>query len=494
VYPLYNAIGSEFMPPLYEGTIMYMPVTVPGIGITEAGRLLGQQDRILRAIPEVARVFGKVGRAETSTDPAPLSMVETIITLKPADQWRPGMTHDKLIAHMDSAVAMPGVQNAWTLPIRGRIDMLTTGIRTPLGIKIGGASLDTIQRIGTQIENLLLRVDGTQSVYAERVTGGFYLDIDIKRDRIARYGLTISDVQEVIQASLGGAMAGRTVEGRERYSIVVRYKRELRDNVEMIRRVLVPIPGNPLRHVPLEEIAEIRMSSGPGMIRDENGLLTGYVFIDVTRDLGSYVEEARAMLDHGLRIPAGYSLAWSGQHEFQERASARLRIIVPLVILIVFVLLYMTFRSVTLASVILASVAYAVTGGVVLQYLLGYNFSVAVWVGYIAVFGIAVETGIVMVVYLQEALERHSSDDVFTSANLHEAVIEGSVKRLRPKLMTVATTIIGLLPILWSTGVGADVMKPIATPIVGGMVTSTVFVLVIIPVIFYLLNRGKARG
>ena len=514
VIPMLRSIGSEFMPPLYEGTIMYMPVTNPGISITEATRLLKLQDAILKGFPEVDRVFGKAGRAETSTDPAPLSMMETVITLKPRERWRPGMTYEKLIAEMDSAMKFPGVQNAWTQPIRGRIDMLTTGIRTPVGIKISGASLNSIMRIGQEIEQLVRPIPGTRSVYAERVTGGYFVDIDVNREAVARYGLTVGDVQRVIQVALGGEVVSQTVEGRERYPITVRYFRELRDDVERIRRILIPLesgaggeamggmtgmasdgsPSGRTRHVPLEQIADVRMTSGPGMMRDENGLLTGYVFVDVAgRDIGGYVHEAKAFLESELKLPVGYSLSWSGQYEFQLRARTRLAILLPIVVLTIFVLLYMTFGSAAEAGIIMLAVVYALTGGLVLQYLLGYNFSVAVWVGYIALFGVAVETGVVMVIYLLEALDRRKEKGRISEEDIRDATVEGSVLRLRPKLMTVATTMIGLLPIFWSTGVGSDVMKPIAAPIVGGMITSTVHVLIITPVIFYLMQRYSLR-
>jgi Cu(I)/Ag(I) efflux system membrane protein CusA/SilA len=528
--PLFRSIGSEFMPPLYEGTIMYMPVTNPGISITEASRLLQAQDKILKSFPEVERVFGKTGKAETSTDPAPLSMMETVITLKPKETWRKGLTYERLIAEMDSAVRFPGVQNAWTQPIRGRIDMLTTGIRTPVGIKIGGASLDSIEQIGKQIENLLKAVPGTRSVYAERVTGGYFVDIVPRRDQIARYGLSVGDVQRVIQAALGGEVVTQTVEGRERYPVTVRYFRELRDDIEQIKRILVPIntvpagapPSNQtasaasgmgtmggaappsamaattqsgsLPHVPLEQLADISMVSGPGMIRDEDGLLSGYVFIDVTdRDIGGYVDEAKTILAQGVSLPAGYTLGWSGQYEFQLRARRTLAFVLPIVVLVVFILLYMTFHSAVEAGMVMLAVVYAMTGGLILQWALGYQFSVAVWVGYIALYGVAVETGVLMVVYLQEALAKRQSAGPVGVEEVRLATIEGAVLRLRPKLMTVATTLIGLIPILWSTGVGSDVMKPIAAPIVGGMVTSTIHVLVITPVIFFLLQRASVR-
>jgi Cu(I)/Ag(I) efflux system membrane protein CusA/SilA len=443
-------------------------------------------------------------------------MVETIVTLKPRNQWRSGVTYDSLITEMDRAMQFPGVQNAWTLPIRGRIDMLTTGIRTPVGIKVLGSSLDSIARVGSDIERLLADIDGTRSVYAERVTGGYFVDIDIRRDDIARYGLTVGDVQEVIQMALGGSTVSQFVDNRERYPITVRYLRELRDDIEAIRRIRIPLSNSRLAtsqtigseagtiedfgavtrvpHIPLEVVADISRSTGPGMIRSENGMLTGYVFVDVTdRNIGGYVDQARAVLSDKLELPTGYTLEWSGQYEFQQRASERLSVLIPIVVLVIFVLLFITFRSVGESAMILLAVVYAMTGGVILQYLLGYQFSVAVWVGYIALFGVAVETGVVMVVYLIEALKRKEARGPVTLVDLREATMEGSVLRVRPKLMTVATTMIGLLPIFWSSGVGADVMKPIAAPIVGGMVTSTIHVLIITPVIFYLTQRWKMK-
>ncbi|MEW6664470.1 MAG: CusA/CzcA family heavy metal efflux RND transporter [Thermodesulfobacteriota bacterium] len=529
---VYYPIGSEFMPPLYEGTIFYMPITSPGLSVTEAGRLLAAQDRILKSFPEVHTVFGKAGRAETSTDPAPFSMMETVVHLNPRDQWRTvkrdysylpefmrplaqrlfgltrPMTFEELTAEMDQKMQFPGLQNAWTMPIRARIDMLSTGIRTPVGIKIAGADLNTIQELGTHIEMILKQVPGTRSVYAEKVAGGYFTDIIIKREEIARYGLTVGDVQDVIQTALGGMTITRTVEGRERYPVNLRYPRELRDDVEKIRRILVPISGGGAGrmeakvasqggrtfHVPLGQLADIRITTGPAMIRDENGMLTGYVYLDVTdRDIGSYVTEAKQVVRDQLKLPAGYSITWSGQYEFKLRAEERLKILLPIVFFVIFVLLYMTFHSALEATIVMLSVIYAMTGGVILQKILGYNFSVAVWVGYIALYGVAVQTGVVMVVYLHEALDKKLHEGPVGEKEIYEATMDGSVLRLRPKLMTVSVVLAGLLPIMWSSGVGSDVMKPIAAPIIGGMITSTVHVLIITPVIFALMKRSALR-
>jgi Cu(I)/Ag(I) efflux system membrane protein CusA/SilA len=528
----FHPIGSEFMPPLYEGTIFYMPITSPGLSVTEAGRLLTSQDRILKSFPEVQTVFGKAGRAETSTDPAPFSMMETTVHLKPKQEWRkvekeysywPGflrplaqkvfgetrpITFEELIAEMDRKMQFPGLQNSWTMPIRARIDMLSTGIRTPVGIKVAGADLNIIEELGTHLERILNRVPGTRSVYAEKVAGGYFTDIVIKREEIARYGLTVGDVQDVIQTALGGMTITRTVEGRERYPVSLRYPRELRDDLEKIRRILIPISvgsaggmegasggqGGRTYHVPLGQLAEISMTTGPGMIRDENGMLTGYVYLDVVeRDIGSYVTEAKQVVRDQLKLPAGYSIAWSGQYEFKLRAEERLKILLPIVFFVIFVLLYMTFHSAAEASIVMLSVLYAMTGGVILQKILGYNFSVAVWIGYIALYGVAVETGVVMVVYLHEALDKRLHEGPVGEKEIHEATIDGSVLRLRPKLMTVSSTLIGLLPIMWSSGVGADVMKPIAAPIIGGMITSTIHVLIITPVIFAIMKKSALR-
>jgi Cu(I)/Ag(I) efflux system membrane protein CusA/SilA len=525
-------IGSEFMPPLYEGTIFYMPVTNPGISVTEASRLLSVQDKILKSFPEVLTVSGKAGRAETSTDPAPFSMMETTVQLKPKEQWtqikkdyarlpqwlhplaqklfgaaRP-RTYEELVEAMDRKMQFPGFQNAWTMPIRARLDMLNTGIRTPVGIKVFGPNLNTIEELGVQIETLLKDVPGTRSVYAERVAGGYFVDIKIRRDAIARYGLTVGEVQEVIQSAIGGMNVTRTIEGRERYPVNVRYLRELRDDLEKISRILVPArmmgnvsgmgPGasqeTGLAQIPLAQLADIRLATGPAMIRDEDALLAGYVFIDVTaRDIGGYVKDAKQVIREKLVLPAGYFLSWSGQYEFQLRAEKRLKILLPVVFLVIFILLYMTFHSVSEAVILMVAVLYAMTGGVILQYLLGYNFSVAVWVGYIALYGIAVETGVVMIIYLHEALNKRLLKGSVTALEIQAATVEGSVLRLRPKIMTVGTTLIGLVPIMWSSGVGADVMKPIAAPIIGGVITSTVHVLIITPVIFAMVKERALR-
>jgi len=493
--PLLLGIGSEFMPPLYEGSMLYMPTSPPGMSITEATRLLQVQDKLLRRVPEVEQVFGTVGRGTTPTDNTPMGMVNTIVVLKPRDQWRAGLTFDSLQADMDASLQFPGFPNVWTQPIRNRLDMLLTGIKTPVGIKIFGSDLDTIQSLGQQIERILQQVPGTRSVYAERVSQGYFTDIRINRQAIARHGLTIEDVQDVIQSALGGENVTQTVEGRERYPVNVRYAREFRESIPALERVLVKTPMGAT--IPLGQLAEISLTTGPAMVRDEDAQLAGYVYVDtVTSDIGGYVDAAKAAIAQGLQLPTGYTLQWTGQYEFQVRARERLTILVPLVFFIIFVLLYMTFHSASEATIVMLSVVYAMTGGVILQWLLGYNFSVAVWVGYIALYGVAVQTGVVMVVYLHEALDRqlrHGGE--ITAADVLKATVDGSVLRLRPKLMTVTVVMASLVPIMWSTGVGSDVMKPIAAPIIGGMITSTIHVLVITPVIFYIMKmRALRRG
>jgi Cu(I)/Ag(I) efflux system membrane protein CusA/SilA len=491
--PLLFMIGSEFMPPLFEGSQLYMPTSTPGLSITEGTRLLQVQDKMLRTFPEVATVFGTLGRGTTPTDNTPIGMVNTTVTLKPREQWRPGMTLEKLQADMDSQLQFPGFPNVWTQPIRNRLDMLLTGIKTPVGIKVLGPDLNDIQRIGSEIERIVRTIPGTRSVYAERVAQGYFTDIRIDREAIARYGLLVGDVQDVIESAIGGQNITRTVEGRERYPVNVRYERGLRDNLPDLQRVLVKAPGG--AQVPLGQLAEITLSPGPAMIRDENGQLAGYIYIDTaTSDIGGYVDRAKQAIGQALKLPAGYTLLWTGQYEFQVRARERLRVLIPVVFFIIFMLLYMTFHSVSEATIVMLSVVYAMTGGVILQWLLGYNFSVAVWVGYIALYGVAVQTGVVMVVYLHEALDRRlRQGGEITERDIREATIAGSVLRLRPKLMTVSVVMAGLVPILWSTGVGSDIMKPIAAPIVGGMVTSTVHVLIITPVIFYIMKRRALR-
>ena len=491
--PLIFAIGSEFMPPLYEGSLLYMPTAPPGLSITEGTRMLQVQDRILREFPEVERVFGTIGRGTTPTDNSPMGMVNTTIVLKPREQWRPGMTFEALQREMDEALHFPGFPNTWTQPIRNRLDMLFTGVKTPVGIKILGSDLATIQRLGQQIEGIISGVPGTRSVYAERVTQGYFTDIQIDREAIARYGLTVEDVQTTIQTAIGGENVTRTYEGRERYPVNVRYERDYRDDVAALHRVLVPTPGG--AQVPLGQLAAITLTTGPAMIRDEGGQLAGYVYVDTsTSDLGGYVALAQETLARELTLPQGHTLAWTGQYEFQVRARERLRLLVPVVLGLILLLLYLTFHSLSEAVVVMLSVLYAMTGGVIMQWLLGYNFSVAVWVGYIALYGIAVQTGVVMVVYLHEALDaRLQASGEITERDLLEATIAGSVLRLRPKVMTVATTVLSLLPIMWSSSVGSDVMKPIAAPILGGMLTSTVHVLIVTPVIFYLMKARTLR-
>ncbi len=491
--PLLFTIGSEFMPPLYEGSQLYMPTSPPGLSITEATRILQVQDKLLRTFPEVDTVFGTVGRGTTSTDNTPMGMVNTTVTLKPREQWPPGMTLDALQADMDAALQFPGFPNVWTQPIRNRLDMLLTGIKTPVGIKILGADLNEIQRLGEQIERVLQPIPGTRSVYAERVAQGYFTDIRIDRDAIARHGLTVMDVEDVIESAIGGQNITRTIEGRERYPVNVRYERGFRQDLPDLGRILVKTPRG--AQIPLTALAEIALAPGPAMIRDENAQLAGYVYVDTsTRDIGGWVDAAKRAVAEKVQMPPGYTLQWTGQYEFQVRARERLKVLIPLVFFIIFILLYMTFHSASEAAIVMLSVVYAMTGGVVLQWLLGYNFSVAVWVGYIALYGVAVQTGVVMVVYLHEALDqRLRSGGAMTEADVREATVAGSVLRLRPKLMTVSVVMAALIPIMWSTGVGSDVMKPIAAPIIGGMVTSTIHVLIITPVIFFVMKRRALR-
>ncbi len=489
--PAFQQLGSEFMPPLNEGIIFYMPTTLPGISVTQAARLLQMQDRILKSFPEVEWVFGKAGRAETSTDPAPFSMGETTVMLKPEHQWRKGMTWEKLVDEMDKALRLPGVANAWTMPIKNRIDMLSTGIRTPVGIKIFGPDLGKIEEIGKHIEMALQTVPGTRTVYAERVTGGYYLDFELKREEVARYGLTLGDAEMIIESAIGGESISTTVEGRERYPISVRYARELRDDVEKLNRVLVPTMNG--AQIPLAQLADIRLTTGPSMIRDEDAQLSGYVYVDmVGRDIGGYVEEAKKKVAEQVQIPAGYTLSWSGQYEYMQRAKERLTYVVPLTLLIIFVLLYMNFQSVTKSLIVLLSVPFSMVGAVWFLYLLGYNLSVAVWVGIIALAGVAAEIGVVMIVYIDGAYERRAQEGKgMTPRDLFEAVIEGAVQRVRPVIMTATAIMAGLLPIMWSHGAGADVMKRIAAPMIGGMITATILTLLVIPAI-YALWRGWA--
>jgi copper/silver efflux system protein len=490
-FPLMFRLGSQFMPPLYEGSSLYMPTSLPGIGITQASQLLQEQDRILRSFPEVESVFGVVGRSDSATDNAPLDMYDTTVMLKPREQWRAGMTYEKLIREMDEKLQFPGLTNTWTMPVENRLDMALTGIKTPVGMKIQGASLDGIQQLGSQIQQVLSGLPQVRSVFAEHVAQGFYVNVEVNRPEAAKYGLTIADVQQAVSSGIGGMNVAENVEGRERYPINIRYQRDFRDDMDALRRVLIATPSG--AQIPIEQVAKISFSHGPAMVRDEDGQLTGYVYIDLnTKDYGGFVQQASSALAQKLKLPAGYTYQWSGEYEFELRAKERLKLIMPVVFFTIFLLLYMVFHSVTEAFVLIIPTLYAMTGGLVLQWLLGYNFSVAVWVGYIALFGIAVETGVVMVVYLHAALDqRLASGRQITNADIEEAAIEGAVQRLRPKLMTVFAVLASLVPILWESGIGSDVMKPIAAPIVGGMITSTINVLILVPV-FYVLMKERA--
>jgi Cu(I)/Ag(I) efflux system membrane protein CusA/SilA len=492
-FPLAFKLGSQFMPPLYEGSALYMPTALPGIGITQATTLLQEQDRMIRSFPEVETVFGAAGRSDSPTDNAPLDMYDTTIVLKPREQWRPGMTYEKLIQQMDSKLQFPGLSNTWTMPIQNRLDMELTGIKTPVGLKIQGPNLEGIQQLGSQIEQILAGDSRARAVFAERVSQGFYINVDVNRTTAARYGLTIEDVQLAVTSGIGGENVAENVEGRERYPINVRYQRDFRSDIDSLRRVLVSAPGG--AQVPIGELASISFSRGPAMIRDEDGLLTGYVYLDLnTKDYGGFVSDATHLLNARLKLPAGYTYQWSGEYEFELRARERLKLILPIVFFAIFMLLYMVFHSAVEALMLIFPTLYAMTGGLLLQWILGYNFSVAVWVGYIALFGIAVETGVVMVVYLHEALERHiASSAPITKQAIEDAAIEGAVRRLRPKLMTVTAVLASLVPILWETGVGSDVMKPIAAPIVGGMITSTIHVLILVPVFFVMIKERALR-
>jgi Cu(I)/Ag(I) efflux system membrane protein CusA/SilA len=491
--PLALHIGSQFMPPLYEGSALYMPTALPGISIGQASQLLQEQDRIIRTFPEVETVFGSIGRSDSATDNAPLDMYDTTVMLKPRSEWRPGMTYEKLIQEMDAKLQFPGLSNTWTMPVQNRLDMELTGIKTPLGLKIQGPNLEGIQQVGAQVQQILSAIPEMRSIFAERVSQGFYLNIEVNRAEAARYGLTIADVQQAVTSGIGGEMVAENVEGRERYPVNVRYSRDFRDNVEELQRVLIGTPSG--AQIPISDVARISFSRGPSMIRDEDGALTGYVYIDLnTKDYGGFVTHATDLLKQKLALPPGFTYKWSGEYEFELRAKQRLQLILPIVFFIIFLLLYTVFHSVTEAAVLIFPTIYALTGGLILQKLLGYNFSVAVWVGYIALFGIAVETGVVMVVYLHEALDHRLKSGVpLRHEDIEAAVIEGAVHRLRPKLMTVSVVLASLIPILWETGVGADVMKPIAAPIVGGMITSTIHVLILVPVFFALMKERALK-
>jgi len=490
---LASSIGSEFMPPLDEETAMWMPVTDPSISLSAATELMRQQDRIIRQDPAVANVVGKIGRAETSTDPAPINMSETIVTFKPKDQWPEGLTKDDILQRLDAKLRMPGVTNIWTQPIRNRIDMLSTGIRTQVGVKVFGSDLSTIEKKSAEIERVLHDVPGAVDLYAERITGAPYLEIHINRTAAARYGISVGDAQDVIESAIGGKNLTFTIEGRQRFPVRVRYARDFREDLEAMKDVLVAAPNG--TQIPLKDIADIGIAMGPSMITSENGLLRGTVLMNVRgRDVGGFVEDAKRVVAQRVSMPAGYYVEWSGQYENQIRAKERLQVVIPIVLLIIFVLLYMTYHSAREALHVILAVPFALTGGVFLLKFLGYNFSVAVWVGFIALFGTAVQTGVVMVIYLEEAVRRKvASAGALTTESLREAVMEGALLRLRPKVMTVATVVAGLLPIMWSTRTGAEVMKPLATPVLGGMVSSLLHVLIVTPVIFTTIRERELR-
>jgi Cu(I)/Ag(I) efflux system membrane protein CusA/SilA len=546
--PMLMRMGSEFMPPLDEGSILFMPVTLPSASITEVNRIMQVQDEIIKSIPEVESVLGKAGKAETSTDPAPISMIESIIVLKPKSQWRPGVTKDDIISELDAKLQIPGVRNGWTQPIINRINMLSTGVRTDLGVKIFGKDLDTLEQLAVRAERILRKVPGAVDLYAERTQGGLFADIDINRTAVARYGINLGDVQDVIETAIGGENIGTVIEGRQRFPIRVRYQQDYRNTLEALRNALVPVgagtgnsaEGSPANtgspnasssmtgsgmpaeaklgrakprketspslfrrsYVPLSQVASVKITPGPPMISSEQAQLRSIVFLNVRgRDMGSFVTEAKEVLNSQLRLPIGYTLQWSGQWENQIRAKQRLTILMPLVFLIIYVMLYFTTKDYLEALIVMLSVPFALVGGVYLVYLLGYNLSVAVWVGFIALYGLAVETGVVMVVYLHEALDKRLRDyergkrGPLTLEDITDATIEGSVLRLRPKIMTVATAMIALVPIMWSAGVGADVMKPLAAPMIGGLFTSAIHVLVVTPILFsYMKERALKRG
>ncbi len=549
--PMIMHIGSEFMPPLDEGSLLYMPVTLPSASITEVNRILQVQDAIIMSVPEVETVLGKAGKAETSTDPAPLSMIESIILLKPKDRWRPGVTKNDIISELDAKLQIPGVRNGWTQPIINRINMLSTGVRTDLGVKIFGRDLDTLEQLAIRAERILRKVPGAADLYAERTQGGRFLDIDIDREAVARYGINIGDVQDVVETAIGGMNIGTIIDGRERFPIRVRYDLDQRNSIEALRSILVPVnvrggsprtepadggmtasagdqpmsgmnasggspaPRAPIAnpasaltaasissrsYIPLGEIAKIDISPGPPMISSEDAQLRSIVFLNVRgRDMGSFVNEAKEVLNRELKLPPGYTLAWSGQWENQIRAKQRLEVLMPVVFLIIFVMLYFTTKNMLEAFVVMLSVPFALIGGVYLIFILGYNFSVAVWIGFIALYGVAVQTGVVMVVYLHESLDRRLRDhqlgkrDPVTRQDIYDATVEGAVLRLRPKIMTVSTALIGLVPIMWSTGTGADVMQPIAAPMIGGLITSAIHVLVVTPILFSYMKEHDLK-
>ncbi|MDE2028263.1 MAG: efflux RND transporter permease subunit, partial [Candidatus Omnitrophica bacterium] len=518
--PVYMKLGSEFMPPLWEGSILYMPITMPGISAPEALKLLQTQDKLLKSFPEVTRVWGKAGRMASSTDPAPLSMMETVVLLKPENQWPrirrwysalppllqapfkvfwpDHISHRQLIDQMDRKLQIPGTTNAWTMPIKNRIDMLSTGVRTPIGIKVLGPDINEIQRLGLRLEGIIKNIPGTRSVYAERTAGGYFLDFDLKRDQLARYGLSVRDAQMTIESAVGGEDVTETVEGRERYSVNVRYPSELRESVDQLKRVLIATPSG--AQIPIGQVADIVLRSGPSMIRDENGMLAGYVYVDVAgRDIGSYVAQAKKAVDEQLQLPQGYSLLWSGQYENMLRVRERLKVVLPLTLFIIAFLLYMNTKSMVQTGIVLLSVPFSLIGAVWLLWAIGFNVSIAVWVGMIALMGLDAETGVLLLLFMELAYkEAIRQNRMHNLKDLQDAIVQGSVRRLRPKMMTVAAAFVGLLPIMWSNGAGADVMKRIAAPMVGGLITSFLLGLLVYPAVYYIWKahfelKGKLK-
>ncbi len=496
-YPA-SRLGSEFMPTLNEGSLLYMPASLPGMSITKAAELLQTQDKIIKSFPEVSSVFGKAGRANTATDPAPTEMFETVINLKPESEWRAGMTLDKLIAEMDQALQFPGVANSWTMPIKARIDMLSTGIRTPIGIKVFGKDLDEMEQLARRIETVVKAVPGTTSAFAERITGGFYLNIEPDREQLARYGLAVGDLLDVVGIALGGEMVTTTVEGRERYGVTVRYPRELRGDPQQIaREVLIPTMDGAM--IPLGQLAKVIVAKGAPGIRTENALLSAYIYVDIRdRDIGGYVADAKKAVAEQVKFPPGYYVTWSGQFEYMERAIAKMKIVIPVTLLSIFLLLYLNFRRITETLIVMLSVPFALVGGVWLIWALDYNLSVAVAVGFIALAGVAAETGVIMLIYLDHAWEAvktrcRAVGREPDAGDLYAAVMEGAVERVRPKMMTVVAIMAGLLPILWGTGTGAEVMSRIAAPMVGGMISSTVLTLAVIPALYALVKQWRLR-
>lgn len=492
VFPL-KKLGSEFMPPLYEGDLLYMPTTDPGISITKARELLQQTDKIIKQFPEVHHVFGKIGRAETATDPAPLSMIETTIMLKPEDEWRPGMTPEKLIDEMNAAIQFPGLTNAWTMPIKTRIDMLSTGIKTPVGIKLLGNDLQVLADLAQEVAAVVRDVSGTLSVFPEKTVGGNYIDFEIKREEAMRYGLNVGDVQDVIKSAIGGMNVTYTVEGLERYPVNVRYSRELRDNLESIKRVLIATPTG--AQIPIMQVADISITKGPPGIKSENSRRTAWLYVDIKDvDVGTYVQNAQEVVNNRIDLPTGYTMVWSGQYEYMQRAKERMKIVIPVTLIIIFVLLYMNFKNFTESLIVMFSLPFALVGGIWFMYVLGYNFSVAVAVGFIALAGVAAETGVIMIIYLDHAYDKWKKrGEMETHEHLTSSIMEGAVDRVRPKIMTVASTMLGLFPIMWGHGSGSDVMKRIAAPMIGGMMSSTILTLIVIPAIYFLWKSWENR-